>query len=271
MRPEAHPADQAHGLRRAFRRTGLSVLPVCVPGRDDASQGWIVHAAAALAERGRRVLVLDADRGHVAPALGLKARLELRHLLTGECAFGDAILAAGTNLSVLPATHGLEMFLKSGEVPATLFGAFLVLPEPPDVLLANGPVALVAPLVEPGEEVLFVASPARESVTGVYAAIKRMEQDFPGRIARVAVIGAIDAQAGETLVARIAEATARFLNRRPVFAGAVRGDPALASSARAAASVIAAAPESSAADDFRRIADSFDQWRTAVYDVPLEG
>ena len=253
MRPDSHASDQAQGLRRAFQRPGLSVLPVCVPGRDGASEGWLANAATALAERGRRVLVLDAGPGLVAPALGLKARLELRHLLTGESAFEDVVLAAGRNLSVLPAPRGLAMFLESGEAPATLFGAFLALPAPMSVLLVTGAPERVAPLVSPGEEILFVVSPERESITGVYAAIKRLERDFPGRLAR------------------IASATERFLGHQPEFAGTVADHPALHESARLAGSVLTHAPDSPPAEAFRRIADAFDGWRTAFHDTPLEG
>lgn len=271
MRPDSLPGDQAQGLRRAFHRTGLCVLPVCAPGRDGASEGWLANAAMALAERGRRVLVLDAGPGLVSPSLGLKARLELRHLLTGECSFDETVLPAAPNLSVLPAPRGLEMFLESGEAPGTLFGAFLALPAPVSVLLANGPVELVAPLVSPGEEILFVATPARESITAVYAAIKRLERDFPGRVARIAIAGVKDEAAGEALAARLAAATERFLGHQPEFAGTVADHPALLESARLAGSVLTHSPDSPPAEAFRRIADAFDGWRTAFHDTPLEG
>lgn len=271
MRRNALAGDQASGLRLAFQRPGLEVLPVCVPGRDAASEAWVAQAAAAIADLGRRVVVLDAGPGLVAPALGLKARLELRHLLTGECAFEDVVLPAGPNLAVLPAPRGLEMFLASGEVPATLFGAFLALPAPASVLLATGPIEQVAPLVSDGDEILFVATPAPESITGVYAAIKRLEHDFPGRVARIAVAGVRSSAAGEALVARIAQATARFLGHQPEFAGTVVDHPALAAAARLGRPVVTHAPDSPPAEDFRRIAAAFADWRTAFHDSPLEG
>lgn len=271
MRPDVLPADQALGLRQAFGRPGLTVLPVCAPGRDASSQAWIVNLAAALAERGRRTVILDAGPGLVSPALGLKARRELRHLLAGECTFDETVLEAGGGLAVLPAPRGLEMFLASGEAPATLFGAFLALPEPPAILLANGPVELVAPLVEAGEEIVFVASPARESVTGVYAAIKRLEQSLPGRVSRIALTGVADADSGDALARRLADATSRFLGHNPAFAPAVPDDVALHEAARAGRTVLAARPDGPAAEAFRRLADGFDGWRAARHDTPLEG
>jgi flagellar biosynthesis protein FlhG len=271
MRPEAIPRDQAAGLRQAFHRPGLTVLPVCAPGRDPASQGWVVHVAAALAERGRHVVVLDADRGFVAPAFGLKARRELRHLLTGECEFSEAVLSAGTNLDVLPASRGLEMFLASGEDPGTLFEAFLALHSPAGILVVNGPVARIAPLVPSACEVLFVASPDRAAVTGVYGAIKHMERDFPGRVARIAVTGVVDDAQGEALAARIADATRRFLNHVPEFAHVARDHPELHEASRVASSVLGVAPDGAAAGDFRRIADDFDHWQLAHHAMSSEG
>jgi flagellar biosynthesis protein FlhG len=261
MPADLHATDQAQGLRQAFRRPGLAVLPVCAPGRDAASQGWIVHLAAALAERGLRVLVLDADRGHVAPAFGLKARRELRDLLEGDCEFDDAVLEAVPGCRVLAGARGLALFHDSGEAPARLLDAFLALDPAPEVLLANGPLARVAPLVAAGAEVLLVASPAPEALTGVYAALKRLERDFPGRVPRIAVAGAESEAAGEAIAARLARAAQRFLGRSPAFAPATLDDDALREAERLGRSLLAHAPQGAAAASFRRVALAFDEWR----------
>ena len=288
MRPDVLATDQAAGLRRVFQRVQLSVLPVCVPGRDAASQAWIVHAAAALAERGRRVVLLDAGREFIARSLGLRARLEMRHVLSGECEFDEVLLSAGANLDLLPANRGLEQFVQSGEDPALLFDAFASLNPPAEVLLANGPVSSVAALVPAGREVLFVASPepesitgvyaaiksmeqtlpgrtARIAITGVYAAIKAMEQTLPGRTARIAITGVADDEQGSALAARLADALERFLGQRPVFADFVRDGAGLQRGIRGPGA------DPRFTDEFQRIADSFDHWHVTHHEPSLQG
>lgn len=271
MPPDVLHADQAAGLRRVFQRARLAILPVCAPGRDGASQAWVVRTAAALAERGRRVVLLDAGREFIASSLGLKARLELRHLLAGDCRFDEALLPVAANFDLLPASRGLDLFLQSGEKPPALFDAFLALDPPASVLLVNGPVSTVAALVPPGREVLFVASPERESITGVYAAIKELEQALPGRTARIAVTGVADTGQGTALATRLADAAERFLGHTPEFAEFVCDGSGLQQAARSVRIPLGAGPDDRIADDFLRIADGFDRWQVTYHSSSLQG
>lgn len=61
-----------------------------------------VNLAAGLAERGGRVLLVDADaQGNVGISLGLKAQHTLYHVLMGEVAIDDAAIPIGNNFDVL--------------------------------------------------------------------------------------------------------------------------------------------------------------------------
>ena len=67
-----------------------------------------VNLGAALAGLGRSTMLLDADFGlaNVDVLLGMKARLNLEHVVTGQCALEDVILTASSGLRVVPATSG---------------------------------------------------------------------------------------------------------------------------------------------------------------------
>lgn len=61
-----------------------------------------VNLAAGLAEKGGRVLLVDADaQGNVGISLGLKAQYTLYHVLMGEVAVDDAVVPISNNLDVL--------------------------------------------------------------------------------------------------------------------------------------------------------------------------
>lgn len=61
-----------------------------------------VNLAAGLAEKGGRVLLVDADaQGNVGVSLGLKAQHTLYHVLMGQVAVDDAVIPIGNNFDVL--------------------------------------------------------------------------------------------------------------------------------------------------------------------------
>lgn len=61
-----------------------------------------ISVAAGLAERGKRVLLIDADpQGNVGISLGVRGRVSLYHVLTGEAAVGDAFVPVRKNLDVI--------------------------------------------------------------------------------------------------------------------------------------------------------------------------
>lgn len=89
-----------------MRRPAARVLPVF--GTAERLPA-IVNLASALSRSGQQVLVLDASRGEIAPAFGLSARYELKHVLEGEVTLNRAVLGTRDGVQVLPAARGIRM------------------------------------------------------------------------------------------------------------------------------------------------------------------
>src|SRR5690606_19198819 len=99
-----------------------------------------VNLGTALCRLGRRVLLLDADLGlaNVDVLLGVRARLNLEHVLAGECALEDVIVTAPSGLKIVPASPGNAALASlSRTAHAGLIHAFSGLLEPFDVLLID--------------------------------------------------------------------------------------------------------------------------------------
>jgi flagellar biosynthesis protein FlhG len=110
------PRDQAAGLRRLFAPAEPHWLPVLLAcERDPVDAGWLAALARACADQGARTLIVDAARAQVAAAFGLRARYDLAHALSGDCAPQEACVPAGPNLRILPAARALE---RNGRDPA---------------------------------------------------------------------------------------------------------------------------------------------------------
>jgi flagellar biosynthesis protein FlhG len=136
------------------------------------------NLAAALAMRGRRVLVLDADLGlaNLDVVLNLFPKVTLHDVFTGKVQLEDAILHAPGGFSVLLAGSGLVEYSRlTPEVREQLLRIIETLaPRFDHILLDTGAgisdVVLYA--VSLADDVLVLATPEPTSMTDAYATIK---------------------------------------------------------------------------------------------------
>ena len=100
--------DQADGLRRLLGKGGLRVLRLNSARRGMGKTGVAVNLAAALAGKGREVLIVDENgtSGNVGDSLGQGARCDLLQVMRGECGLDQAIRRVA-GVSVLSAARGL--------------------------------------------------------------------------------------------------------------------------------------------------------------------
>lgn len=211
-------ADQAQGLRRLFARPALRVLPIAsdaAPPAGEAVDGFarLVLSLAATFERlGHRPLVLDADRGRLAPAAGLAGRRELLHVLAGECtldaAFAAARGAAGPALRpapILPAARGLDSLAGVADA-ARLFSALAGTSPGYDLAILVAPVARLAHALGELPEVLLVTGRDAGAARRGYACVKTLHDEHGTRRVHAIELGR-SGTAG-----RIADVAGRFLS-----------------------------------------------------------
>ena len=136
------------------------------------------NLAAALARRGERVLVLDADLGlaNLDVLLNLHPKLTLHDVFTGKCELTDAILPAPGGFSVLLAGSGLVEYSRlTTEVRTQLLAVIQkVAPRYDRILLDTGAGIsdVVLHAVSLADEVLVIVTPEPTSMTDAYATIK---------------------------------------------------------------------------------------------------
>ncbi|MES3015652.1 MAG: MinD/ParA family protein [Pseudomonadota bacterium] len=151
------------------------------------------NLAAALAKRGRHVLVLDADLGlaNLDVVLNLHPETTLHDVFTGKCHLEDAILPAPGGFSVLLAGSGLVEYSRlTPEVREQLQRIIDTLaPRFDHILLDTGAgisdVVLYA--VSLADEVLVLATPEPTSMTDAYATIKVLATQQQRRAIRLVV------------------------------------------------------------------------------------
>lgn len=219
-----------------------------------------VNLAIALAQRGRRVALLDADLGlaNVDVLLGLAPRESLLHVLRGERRIADVMLAGPAGIQIIPAATGItELSSLTPAQQLALLEEVDTLNGTVDALLVDTsagvtPTALY--FAAAAAETLVITTPEPTSITDAYALIKLLATRH-GRQRFVVVVNmALHAADAERAFGRLSQVAARFLRVELEFGGFVPFDDAVRTAVRRQTPFVTAAPQSPAAAAIDRLA-----------------
>lgn len=257
--------DQARGLRQLGRlrpqhALGMRVLPVF--GTAERATA-LVNLATALARAGERVLVLDASRAEIAPALGLNARYELKHVLEGDVSLADAVLTTRDGVQVLPAARGFNMLAAARVGGLDFMESLAQKAGAVDIVLINADTSERAARLLPGHgEALLVLSRGPQAVSdGAMCLTTLARQHAIGRV-RVLMMRTQFEEARQTVTALAQIARAR-LNINVVFGGNAPPDRQLWEASRLRRSVFDIDPAGPVARAFHNAAASVTDWDLA--------
>lgn len=179
------------------------------------------NLAAALAKRGHKVLVLDADLGlaNLDVVLNLHPKITLHDVFTGKSKLEEAIIQAPGGFSVLLAGSGMVEYSRLTVEVRNEFLRIIsgLVPHYDVVLLDTGAgisdVVLFA--VSLASEVLMVATPEPTSLTDAYATIKVLVGQQQRKIVRIVVNQADRRGAGQTITNQLQKVLDHFVATDP--------------------------------------------------------
>jgi len=258
MHPLEAPRDQAAGLRRLFASPLAEYVPVTA--ERGVTAPLVANLGSACARIGRRVLIVDQTPGEIAAALGLAARLELAHVLTGDRGVEQVILNAGDGLAVLPATRGLEQARERGiALPQIIDQLDLHC----DLVLVHAEATPLAAAHTPGPaDILLPIAASANALRSAYLEVKRTVRR--GNRVRALVHGVATPAAARALITSLADLAQRFLATDVGYAGFVPADPALYRAVASRRSVFEIDPESPAARALELVASALGERRPAL-------
>lgn len=197
------------------------------------------NLAAALAKRGHRVLVLDADLGlaNLDVVLNLYPKTTLHDVFTGKAKLEEAIIKAPGGFSVLLAGSGMVEYSRlTPEVRDDFIRIMESLVPRYDVVLLDtgaGISDVVLFAVSLASEVLLVATPEPTSLTDAYATIKVLVGQQKRQNIRMIINQTARLGDGRAITVQLQQVLDRFVPGEPgrpirlVHMGDIPADPAV--------------------------------------------
>ncbi len=263
--------DQAEGLRRMLAFSRARTIAVIAGTRGAGATSCVVNLASALARQGSRVLVIDENFNENVPhALGVRTRYDLKHVISGACTLEEALVQGPGGFSVLAAAAAArELPLIDARAQARAVACFAQLDASADLVLldARNDARDASPFAGAAQEVIVVVSPAASSITGGYAAVKRMSATHGRKRFRMLVNRAQDGATIQLVESNMRQAARKHLDVALEFMGAIPFDPAVSVSARRFSAAVEAAPTAAASRRFCEHATTMQRWSAPHDDV----
>jgi len=283
----ALPLDQATHLRELMRRRpavihspaprrGFARVVAVASGKGGVGKTNIAaNLAIALARRGLRVVLVDADLGtaNVDVILNVRSRWDLSHVLRRQQRVEDVAIDVEPGLRLIVGASGLASVTDLDPLErAALIEDLATLESECDVLLLDCGAGIsqnVLAFAQAADELLVVTTPEPTALTDAYALIKVLSRraqargegaegggcSAPAPVFRLVINQVASLREGRLVADRIAGTAARFLGVNVELAGQILRDPRVPLAVRQRVPFIRRYPRSPAASCLAALAE----------------
>lgn len=261
--------DQAEGLRQLAvemneageemsAKSGTRILSVASGKGGVGKSNLSVNLSIALADLGKKVLLLDADLGmaNVNVILGIIPRFNLFHVIKGEKKLKEVVLSVPQGIDIIAGASGFSELADLEQSMRRKFVRGLNSLEHYDYIIidtAAGVSQNVLKFIGASDEVLIVTTPEPTAITDAYGIIKSVVRDGFNNI-RLVVNRVSNIMEGKKISDRIIRITHQFLNVSISGLGYVYDDPSVGKAVKMQDPFFRAFPSSKAAKSLSHIA-----------------
>lgn len=221
-----------------------------------------VNLATAMAAEGRKVVLFDADMGlaNAQIALGQKAPFHFGHVLTVEKMLEEVMVATPHGVKLIPGGSGISELANLDPVASgAVVQAFSQIQDDLDVLIVDAAAGISSQVITFMRAVgrrLIVVKDEPSSIADAYGMIKVLAQEGVTNDIYLLPNMMEDQAAGAMLHARINDVASRFLGLQLGYLGSIEHDELILAGLRKNKPVLAHAPGSLGARNFRDLATS---------------
>lgn len=266
--------DQARGLRRLAAKqndkgglTGVAegkpvrVISVTSGKGGVGKTNVVVNMAYAMARRGKKVLVVDADLGlaNIDVLLGLAPRFNLQHVLSGERSLEEILLEGPGGIKILPSSSGVQEMAELGnEQKLVLLEAIDGFEEEPDVMLLDTGAGIASNVMYfnmAAQQILVVVTPEPTSLTDAYALMKVLSTRHQEKHFLLVVNSANGSAEAQEVYKKLSLTAERFLDISIDYLGFILRDDAVPTAVRRQRAVAELFPNAKASRNLSQLAD----------------
>jgi len=221
----------------------------------------VTNLAVAMARRGKRVIVLDADLGlaNIDVLLGLNPSYTLLHVLSGERQLTEVTVTGPAGIRIIPAATGIEELTRlTTRERLLLLEQIEALDGQFDVLLIDTAAGISSNVLYfnmAAHEVIVLVTPEPTSLTDAYALMKLLATRHSVRRFSVLVNQAAGDGEARRTYAQLARVAERFIGVSLDYVGSIPFDDAVRRSVREQVPVVERAPASPVGRTLRALAD----------------
>ncbi len=259
--PAKDLTDQARELRRmvdlhrrpARSLSGLRSLAV-LSGKGGVGKSNIsVNLSLAMAERGKRVVLLDADLGmaNVDLLCGISPRYTLAHLVRGEKTVEELLLPIGGSVLLLPGGPGVQGLADlDGPSLSLLIDRLSVLDGIADILIIDTGAGIhknTLSFAVAADSTLLVTTPEPTAIRDAYGVLKSLAIATQSKIDVTLLVNmTASEEEGREVAERVRMAASQFLDLTVAYGGSLPDDSAVRRAVQMRAPFLQAFPDSRA-------------------------
>jgi flagellar biosynthesis protein FlhG len=256
------------------KKGGAAVIAITSGKGGVGKTNVVINVAAALARRGYRVGILDADfgLGNIDVMLGLSPTYHLGHFLNGDQRLEDIIVEGPLGIRIIPASSGFrDLTALTSKQWRRVGAAIRQVSEALDFLFIDTAAGIsdnVVELLALADRTIVVTSFDPAAIVDAYAVIKILTTVSPTKEVGIVVSAARDADEAGLVFRQLDMASTRFLQRSLRYVGSVVYDPAVRESLLAQRPVVDHQPQAPASRCFRIVASRL---AGSIHDGPGRG
>jgi len=236
--------DQAEVLRNIAKEKGLAAPPpkiqvnarviTVTSGKGGVGKtNFTVNLAVAMAKRGKRVVIIDADFGlaNIEVLFGVIPRYNLGHVFNGQMDIRDVMSDGPEGIKFLSGGSGLrELANITDKQMSYIIDRFTYLDSVSDIILIDTGAGIsdsIIGFIRASTETIIITTPEPTSITDAYAIIKAAKEsgDFPA--IKVVINRAENSKEGLDIFDKISSVAKRFLGIELINLGCIPYDNAM--------------------------------------------
>ena len=258
--------DQAESLRKLInneeqenKKTSTKLITVTSGKGGVGKSNFVVNLAIVLQNRGKRVLIFDADlgMGNDDVLMGLYPKHNIFDIIYTDLEIKDIIVEGTNGVSLIPAGSALSKAQDLEENDKKVFLEKLDTLDEYDYILIDTGAGVnkdVLSFIAASEELILITTPEPTSLTDGYSLIKAIDHYKLKTNAKIIVNKAFTREEGEETYHRFDRTVGKFLKINIEYLGCILDDKKLVQSVRQQKPFVVLYPNCDAAKDIENIA-----------------